>query len=70
MKDPKISIIIPVYNVKNYLERCVYSAVFQTYENIEVILVDDGSTDGSGLICDELANKFTKVKAMLAKLNT
>ena len=63
MKDPKISIIIPVYNVKDYLERCVYSAVFQTYENIEVILVDDGSTDGSGLICDELANKFTKVKA-------
>lgn len=50
-----ISIIVPIYNVKDYLGNCVNSILKQTYENIEVILVDDGSTDSSGSICDNFA---------------
>ena len=48
----KVSVVIPVYNVKPYLERCVQSVVHQTYRDLEIILVDDGSTDGSGELCD------------------
>ena len=51
----KVSVIIPIYNVKPYLERCVKSVLDQTYKKLEVILIDDGSTDGSGELCDELA---------------
>lgn len=50
--DKKISIIIPVYNVENYLDRCIKSVLEQTYKYWELILIDDGSTDSSGLICD------------------
>ncbi len=51
----KISVVIPVYNVKPYLERCVNSVLNQTYKDLEIILVDDGSTDGSGELCDQIA---------------
>ena len=51
--EDKLSVIIPVYNVSNYLRRCIDSLLNQTYKNIEIILVDDGSTDGSGDICEE-----------------
>ena len=61
MNGKLVSIIVPVYNVENYLEQCIYSAVSQTYKNIEVILVDDGSTDKSGMICDNYAAKDTRV---------
>ncbi len=62
MKD-LISVIVPVYNVENYLNRCVDSILSSTYESIELILVDDGSTDGSAQICDDYAKKFPeKVK--------
>lgn len=50
-----ISVIIPVYNVERYLERCLDSVVNQTYKNLEIILIDDGSSDGSGEICDKYA---------------
>lgn len=56
-----ISVIIPVYNVESYLRECVDSVLSQTYENYEIILVDDGSTDNSGKICDDYADKNNKI---------
>lgn len=61
MKD-LISVIIPVYNVDPYLEDCLESIINQEYDNLEIILVDDGSTDRSGLICDEYAEKDKRIK--------
>lgn len=52
---PKISVIVPVYNVELYLDECIKSIIKQTYRNLEIILVDDGSTDKSGEICDQYA---------------
>ena len=51
MIEPLVSVIVPVYNVEKYLEKCVYSLLQQTYKNIEIILVNDGSTDESGKMC-------------------
>ena len=59
-----ISVIIPVYNVEPYLKKCLDSVVTQTYKEIEIILVDDGSTDGSGLICDEYAAQDKRIKVI------
>ena len=56
-----VSIIIPVYNVENYLEKCIRSVLNQTYEKIEVILVDDGSTDTSGQICDLYNSRESRI---------
>ena len=59
-----ISVIIPLYNVEEYLARCVDSILAQTYENLEVILVDDGAKDSSGAICDAFASKDSRVKVI------
>ena len=60
MNSP-ISIIVPVYNVEEYLDRCIESIVNQTYKYLEIILVDDGSTDNSGTICDEWKEKDNRI---------
>lgn len=60
----RISVIVPVYNVEPYLRRCVDSILGQTYENLEVILVDDGSSDGSGAVCDEYEAKDSRVRVI------
>lgn len=64
MKANKISVIVPVFNVENYLEKCVKSIIEQTYKNLEVILVDDGSTDKSGFLCDELKKQDYRIKVI------
>ena len=58
---PLLSIIVPVYNVENYLEKCIQSILTQDYHNIELILVDDGSEDNSGAICDEIAKEDKRI---------
>ena len=60
----KVSVIIPVYNVEHYLERCVQSVLRQTYKDLEIILVDDGSTDGSGKLCDKIAGRDLRVRVI------
>jgi glycosyltransferase involved in cell wall biosynthesis len=59
---PKVSIIVPVYNTQRYLHECIKSLINQTYKDIEIILVDDGSTDKSGSICDGYAKQDKRVK--------
>lgn len=59
-----ISVIIPVYNVTSYLDACLTSIVNQTYKDLEIIVVDDGSTDGSGNKCDEWARKDNRIKVI------
>lgn len=63
----KVSIIVPVYNVERYLKRCVDSIINQTYKKIEVILIDDGSKDKSGIICDQMAKIDKRVKVIHTK---
>ncbi len=61
---PVVSIIVPVYNVKSYVGECVESLCRQTYTNLEILLVDDGSTDGSGEVCDEYAGRDERIRVI------
>ena len=59
-----ITVIVPVYKVEKYIRKCIESIINQTYKNIEIILVDDGSPDDCGKICDEYAKKDNRIKAI------
>lgn len=63
-KVPFFSVIVPVYNVYNYLERCMKSVLNQNFDSYEVIVVDDGSTDGSNILCDMYATKYNHIKVI------
>lgn len=63
----KFSVIVPVYNVQDYLEQCIKSIALQSYTNFEMIVIDDGSTDQSGKICDEMAEQFRMIRVIHQK---
>lgn len=62
MKNYLISLIVPIYKIEDYVRKCVDSIIAQTYKNIEIILVDDGSPDNCGKICDEYAVTDKRIK--------
>lgn len=62
MKEEMISVIVPVYNVEEFLERCVRSILNQTYKMFEILLIDDGSTDSSGVLCEKFAQDYERIK--------
>lgn len=59
-----ISVIVPIYKVENYLEKCIQSVQEQTYTKVQIVLVDDGSTDSCGLLCDEMAQQDKRIKVI------
>ena len=67
MEKDLISIIVPVYKVEPYLDRCIQSIVNQTYKNLEIILVDDGSPDNCPVMCDTWAQRDTRIKVIYKK---
>ena len=67
MNTPLISIIVPIYNTEHYLHHCIDSILEQTYTNFELLLIDDGSTDKSGMICDEYAEKDKRIRVFHKK---
>lgn len=60
-QDIRVSVIVPIYNIENYVCKCIESILNQNYKNLEIILVDDGSTDESGIICDKFAEKDSRI---------
>lgn len=69
MEKIRFSVLIPVYNVELYLNKCIDSVLSQNYKNFEIILVDDGSTDRSGLICDEYSKRYPNTIKVIHKSN-
>lgn len=67
MSNPKISVIIPIYNVEKYLDRCMESILNQTFKDLEIIMVDDGSPDGCPAMCDEYAKRDNRIKVIHKK---
>lgn len=67
MKKPLVSVIVPVYNIERYVERCLESLIAQSYGALEIIVVDDGSTDKSGVVCDGLAKQDARIKVFHKK---
>ena len=67
MLQPLISVIVPCYNVEEYLPKCIESILNQTYRNLEILLVDDGSPDNCGRICDEYAAKDSRIRIIHKK---
>ena len=67
MNNPLISVIIPVYNTEAYVEKCIRSVIGQTYKELEILIVDDGSTDSSGEICDRLATEDDRIRVFHQK---
>ena len=67
---PKISVIVPVYNVENYIEKCIESILSQTYTDFELLLINDGSSDKSGSICDAYVNKDERIRVFRYLKNT
>ena len=65
--DFLVSVVVPVYNIRDYIEKCLKSIVSQSYDNLEIVVVDDGSTDGSGKLCDEFAKKDKRVRVFHKK---
>lgn len=63
-----ISVIVPVYNVENYLQSCIKSLLNQSYKKLEIVLVDDGSTDSSGIICDSFRKKYKNIQVIHKKM--
>lgn len=64
MNKVKVSVVVPVYKVKKYLERCVNSIIKQSLSELEIILVDDGSPDNCGIMCDSFADKDNRIKVV------
>lgn len=64
MENPLITVVVPIYNVELYLKRCINSILKQSYSNLEIIMVDDGSEDNSGLICDEYEKKDERIQVI------
>lgn len=64
---PKISVIVPVYKVEKYIDKCIESILSQTFKDFELILVDDGSPDSSGAICDQYAQKDARIRVFHKK---
>lgn len=67
MNNPLVTVVVPVYNVEKYLNRCIESIVNQTYKNLEIILVDDGSPDNCPQMCDDWAEKDNRIKVIHKK---
>lgn len=66
-ENPLVSIITPVYNVERYLSKCIESILNQTYANFELLLINDGSEDSSGYVCDTYASKDVRIKVFHQK---